>query len=333
MKNVKRIISVFLICALTFGTTGCKMIEKTPEAVQRSVAAKVDDVKITRADVDKEIEKYINIVKEKYGENYDKNSEAKEILANARKSTLDNMILDTIIEKRAKELEVMPTEEELKESVDKQIEEYKKVFDDEEKFKEALEQNNMTIEELKKTAEINVIREKVFDKVTEDIIVSGEETKKYYDENKESFTESPNEVKLQHILVKTEEEAKKAKERIDNGEDFGNVAKEVSIDEDTKENGGVLDYLKYDDATMGGMLMTAAKVLKVDEVSGTIQDQKGWHIIKVLDKKDYPVKEYDEVKDDLEKGLRSNKQQTQWNETLKKWQEEAKIKKYEKNLE
>jgi parvulin-like peptidyl-prolyl isomerase len=49
----------------------------------------------------------------------------------------------------------------------------------------------------------------------------------------------PDKVHCAHILIKTEQEAKTIKERLDKGEKFANIAKEVSLCPSGK-NGGDL---------------------------------------------------------------------------------------------
>ena len=64
------------------------------------------------------------------------------------------------------------------------------------------------------------------------------EFKKEYEMLKESY--DPNEVKVSHILVKTNSEAKEIIRRIRAGEDFTKLAKELSLDPTTKDNDGHL---------------------------------------------------------------------------------------------
>ena len=48
MKKIKNIVAAVAITTMAFSITGCKMIEKTPEAIQKTVLAKVGDEKIKR---------------------------------------------------------------------------------------------------------------------------------------------------------------------------------------------------------------------------------------------------------------------------------------------
>ena len=56
MRKIKNIVVVAAITAMAFSITGCKMVEKTPEAIQKTVLAKVGDEKVTMADVNSELQ-------------------------------------------------------------------------------------------------------------------------------------------------------------------------------------------------------------------------------------------------------------------------------------
>jgi peptidyl-prolyl cis-trans isomerase D len=53
-----------------------------------------------------------------------------------------------------------------------------------------------------------------------------------------SVPETIEQVRMRQILVGTEDEARSVLERLDAGEDFGDLARELSLDEATKEEGG-----------------------------------------------------------------------------------------------
>ena len=95
---------------------------------------------------------------------------------------------------------------------------------------------------------------------------------------------SSEELHAAHILVKTEAEAKKARERVTSGgEDFAKVAKELSIDPSAKQNGGDLGFFAH--GQMVGPFDKAAYALKDGEISRPVQTQFGWHIIKAIERR------------------------------------------------
>ena len=90
-------------------------------------------------------------------------------------------------------------------------------------------------------------------------------------------------VRAEHILVQTQEEAKYIKADIESGKiSFEDAAKEYSKCP-SKANGGDLGYFGR------GMMVKEFENASFDgekgKVSDPVQTQFGWHLIKVIDKK------------------------------------------------
>lgn len=90
------------------------------------------------------------------------------------------------------------------------------------------------------------------------------------------------EVKASHILVKTEEEAKKLYDEIKNGKNFADAAAEVSLCP-SGSAGGDLGF--FSRGMMVKPFEDAAFALETGELSEPVQTQFGWHLIQVTDKK------------------------------------------------
>ena len=90
-------------------------------------------------------------------------------------------------------------------------------------------------------------------------------------------------VKASHLLVRTEDEAKKLKEEILAGKPFEDVAAEVSLCP-SGANGGDLGF--FGKGQMVKEFEDAALSMEIGEVSDPIQTQFGWHLIKLTDKRD-----------------------------------------------
>ena len=136
------------------------------------------------------------------------------------------------------------------------------------------------------------------------IKVPENDMKKYYDENTAEFMETAQ-VKAKHILCKTEEEARAAKERVLKGETFEDVAKEVSTGPSATE-GGDLGWFSKEQMVpeFGEMAFSMEK----DTLSDPVKTQFGYHIIKVYDKKEAQTKSFDDVRAELEKKLIGTRQ-------------------------
>ncbi|AKA71354.1 peptidylprolyl isomerase [Clostridium scatologenes] len=340
MKSVKRLVSAVLISAFAFSTVGCNMIAKTPEAIKNSVVATVNGEKITRGELDSNpnLMGIVAQIKQQYGEDYEKNDDAKSILKEQKSKVLDTMIESKVIEQKAKELKVLPDDAKLKAEVDKQISNLKQqqFGNDTAKFQAALKQQSLTEENLKNMYYTQMRNQEISTNVTnnvgKDVKVDDKSVQDYYKNNPYKFTEKPNRIHTAHILVKTEEEAKKVKARLDKGEDFAKVAKEVSTDTATKDKGGDLGFVNYVDSGFDAGFMAGAIALKKGAVSAPVKSQYGYHIIKCVEKEEYPVKKLDAVKAQIKTQLETEQKQKKYQDKVAEWKKSAKISKNEKNL-
>ncbi len=119
-----------------------------------------------------------------------------------------------------------------------------------------------------------------------------EAERKAYDEAAKA--EPPQEeIHARHILLPTEEEAKKALARVKGGEDFAKVANEMS--KDTGGDGGDLGWFTKD--RMVPEFSDAAFKLKKGEISDPVKTQFGWHIIQVEDTRTKTFPPFEQLKD------------------------------------
>ncbi|APH14793.1 PPIC-type PPIASE domain protein [Clostridium sporogenes] len=335
MKSAKKLLSVLCLGIFILTFTACDMVEKTPEAKAKSTIAKVNGEKIQRKDLEENprLKQVVNQMKMQYGEEFEKSEQGKEVLKEQKSQILDEFITEKVLLQKGKELKVIPKDEELNKEVDKKFNEIKAVYNnDEKKFEETLKSTGFTKETLKEYLKSQIIIEKVINEATKDVKVEDKDVKKYYNENQSMFTEKPNTMNVSHILVKTEDEAKKVKKRLDSKEDFAKVAKEVSQDTGSKDKGGLLGDINYNDANFDPTFMKAAIALKQGAVSNPVHTQFGYHIIKINSKKEYPVKKFDAVKEDIKKELKMEKQKEAYTKKIEEWKKASKIKTYEKNL-
>jgi peptidyl-prolyl cis-trans isomerase C len=115
------------------------------------------------------------------------------------------------------------------------------------------------------------------------------------------------EVRARHILVESEDEAKKIAARVKGGEDFVKVATEVSKDPGSAKDGGDLGFFTKD--RMVPEFAEVAFKLKPGEISDPVKTQFGWHVIKVEEKREKPVPTFEEVKDQVDSYLAQKTQQ------------------------
>ncbi len=89
-----------------------------------------------------------------------------------------------------------------------------------------------------------------------------------------------NKIKCAHILVKKQSEALAIQERLRQGEKFGKLAKELSIDPGSAKRDGSLGY--FGRGAMVKQFEEVAFKLQIGEVSDLVKSEFGYHIIKRL---------------------------------------------------
>lgn len=202
-----------------------------------------------------------------------------------------------------------------------------------EALKKKLEKDKDVISTLERVKK-KILAQKLLEKeVMELAKVSEDEIKKHYEENKNDYKE-PEQVNAAHILIRlkdgaTPEEDKAAMDKIQGllkkikeGGDFSTLAKENS-DCPSGSKGGELGY--FSRGQMVPEFEEAAFKLKAGEVSDIVKTKFGYHIIKVLDKKEERVKEFSEVKEEIEQKLTGEKQKSAFEDYTKKLKDNAKI--------
>ena len=89
-----------------------------------------------------------------------------------------------------------------------------------------------------------------------------------------------NKIKCSHILVEKQSQAIAILDRIKQGEKFGKLAKELSIDSGSAKRDGNLGY--FGRGKMVKEFETVAFKLEVGKISEPVKTQYGYHIIKRL---------------------------------------------------
>ena len=99
-----------------------------------------------------------------------------------------------------------------------------------------------------------------------------------------------------HLLVETEEEALAAKGRVDGGEIFTDVARDVSTGP-SGPNGGNLGW--FGAGRMVPAFEAATAELSVGEVSAPVETQFGWHVIILNETREQPPVTFEQVRGEL----------------------------------
>ncbi|HEY2023810.1 SurA N-terminal domain-containing protein [Paraburkholderia sp.] len=146
---------------------------------------------------------------------------------------------------------------------------------------------------------------------------SDADLKKYYDDHIAQFR-TDGEVRASHILIAAPKDASasdkaKAKQKAEellaqvkaHPDQFAQIAQQNSQDPGSASKGGDLGYFGRGMIAGGQAFDDAVFALKKDEISGIVQTDFGFHIVKVTDVKPAVTRPFDEVKDQIAKELKT----------------------------
>jgi peptidyl-prolyl cis-trans isomerase D len=146
--------------------------------------------------------------------------------------------------------------------------------------------------------------------------VTPQEIESRYNQNSQAYS-TPEQVRASHILFKTEnkdeaavrKQAEAVLAKVKAGSDFAALAKQFSEDDQSKAQGGDLDF--FGRGAMTQEFEDAAWALEVGKTSEIVKSPFGLHIIKVTDKRAATTKPLTEVRAQIEDQLRWEKAQAE----------------------
>ena len=143
----------------------------------------------------------------------------------------------------------------------------------------------------------------------ETLNVSEDDAKAYYDENQNKYG-TAEQRQASHILVQGKGSEAKTKaenllSELNNGADFAELAKTSSDDTFSGKDGGKLDW--FERGVMDPAFEEAAFGLNKGEISGVVESDFGYHIIKLDDIKEPQVKPFADVRDEILAELREQR--------------------------
>lgn len=182
---------------------------------------------------------------------------------------------------------------------------------DEGRFNEALKQEGLTLADLRRNLERQMLvsqvqRVEILDKIS----ISDEEARAYYTAHRAEFT-TPAEVTLREILLEVpttdrgvsvavdddvRERAQDVKKRLESGEPFARLAGEVSAAA-SKANGGLIGPLKL--AELAPQLRDLLAAMNVGDVTEPLRVQRGYQILKLESRADAKIRSFEESRGDI----------------------------------
>ena len=305
MKALRIAIALALVAGLAFGTIGCS---------DKDVAAKVNGEVVKKSELDAQVAK----LKEQYPNMFD-GADGEGRLLDFKQRLLDNMINQVLIKQAAKDKGITVTEKE----IDEKIDELKAGFESEEQFVSVMQQSGMDIDTLREQIREQLINEQIVATLVEETKVSDAEIKEYYEGNTSNFAEQAA-VHAAHILFDADDKAtaEKVLAEVKTGGNFGALAKEYSKDAASAANGGDLGWPT---SAYVPEFQAAAEKLLPGQISDLVQSQYGYHIIKLIEKRENRQKTLDEVKSQIEQIILGQRKTDAYQKLLNDLREKAVI--------
>ena len=273
MNKIKKSVALAIALCMALAVTACQ--KNNDGVVEEGVKAKVNDKEITQEEYDEHLSVYRSMAETQYGEGaWDMEISEGQTMGSYYESTLlDQLVMDLLLVDAAEKEGIAITEEEL----NAELNNFKVYLDTEEKYQQFLEGYGMTEEYLKESLKKEYLINHYLAIKIENLQPTDEELQTLFDDLKMN-----QKVRANHILVETEKEAKEIIDRVNKGESFEELAKQLSKDSVSGANGGDLDYFEYVD--MVQPFSEAAFDLEIGKISEPVKSDYGYHVIKVTDK-------------------------------------------------
>jgi peptidyl-prolyl cis-trans isomerase SurA len=248
-------------------------------------------------------------------------AELRKALSEVTPEVIVNAVDELLLVQRGRELGYSLSNERFRSIIENIKKENK--LETEEAFQGALKQEGLTLEDLRRQLERQMLVSQVQQvEVMGKIAVSEDEVKQFYDSAKDSFTTQPQ-LTLREILINvpTDEKgvnvakddeararAEELRKRLEGGEPFAQLASEVS-DSGSKANGGLIGPINRSDLSPD--LLKEISPLKVGQMTRVLRTTRGYQIIKLESATEAKVKTMDEARPEIADKVAAQKQRGQ----------------------
>jgi parvulin-like peptidyl-prolyl isomerase len=261
------------------------------------------------------------------------NAELRKAIAEVTPALLVSVVDEMLVVQRGKELGYKLSDDQFKSVLDNLKTQNK--IENEEQLLAALKQENMTMADLRRNLERQMIATRVQQaEVFGRVAVTEDEARKYYDAHVNEFT-TPSSVMLREILISVpadarginvaadeaaREKAEALRKRVAGGEAFEKVAAEGS-DSTSKANGGLIGPLNVND--LSADFRKLVESLKVGEVTAVVKTQRGYQILKLESSTPTQVLAFDQARDQISERVVTDKRREEFLKYLAKLRTQA----------
>jgi peptidyl-prolyl cis-trans isomerase C len=220
------------------------------------------------------------------------------------RQVLDNLVNYHLLVQESKARKVLVPDSE----IEARIQQIQQQFPNADAFKQALQQRGLSVEKLRSDARTGLMVSQMMQaEVASKVSVQDKDIADFYGKNPERFKQGEA-VHVDHILIRVPENANaatknKAKaqatallKQVQQGGDFAALAKKNSQDPGSAAQGGDLGFVERGQ-TVPAFEQAAFGLAKPGQVSGVVESNFGFHIIKMVERRaarDLPLTEVSE---------------------------------------
>ncbi len=285
------------------------------EVLDRIVAVVNEDI-ITLVDLDKALKPYyLELEKTAYP------VEKKEAVINKlRREMVEKLVEFKLIEHEAERLHIRVTDKELKAAIDRTLDE-QGITEDE--LKQALLKEKITFEQYKNDMRSKILQPKLINRIIKaNVIITDEEVEKYYGNHLDQYKGSKK-YYLKNILNPSEQVIEMARELLDQGHDFSEIAKKYSTAPNAAA-GGDLGSFELD--AFADNIKDSIESLEKGQYTDVILTDGGFQIFFIENIELTKGKTVQAVKDEIVRKLYAAKAEKKYYEWLKGLKEKSLVK-------
>jgi peptidyl-prolyl cis-trans isomerase C len=247
------------------------------------------------------------------------------------RGVLDQLVAYHLIAQESRSRKMGPTDAD----VDARIAQIKGSFPSEDAFQKGIQAQGLTVDEFRAQARLSLEVAKFLEtEVASKVAATDGEVDAFYKQNLDRFKQGES-VRARHILIgvpqtapadarsKARQTAQSVIGQLKRGAAFEEVARKMSSDTGSAQNGGDLGF--FPKGQMTPAFEQAAFALKVGQTSGIVETPFGFHIIRVIERRDPRTAPFEEVSGQIKEFLTQGQREKKLDDFVTQFKTKAKI--------
>ena len=332
MHHFRRAVVVFLLVAVAFAAARAEVARA--EVIEQ-ILVKVNGEIFTKSDLEA---RQVSVLRQQLGQQVDLKSDPtdaqlRKMLDDVTPDLIVSVVDEMLVVQRGKELGYKLSDEQFQ-SVLANIKKDNKI-DSDEQLQAALKQENLTMADLRRNLERQMLMQRVQqNEVLGRIAVSQEEARKYYDAHQSEFTK-PQSITLREILVsvpgdgtrinvgldeEARDKANQIRQRALAGESFEKLAADLS-DSPSRANAGLIGPFSVSD--LAADLRKMIETMKAGNISDVLRSPTGYQILKLESSTPTEIMPFEQAREQISDRVFTDKRRVEFEKYLEKLRAEA----------